>query len=128
MIVYDGTNFRAVRFEGGNGAGINKYAVWPFLDLPVDGYRKTIKQIKVTGDANSLYVYALPPGFTVMDVTNTALATAGPYTLLSGESHEPVIWCNLQNAQSYTIRIDSTISVAEIEEVSVYGNINRIMR
>ncbi len=128
IIVYDGVNFRVHRFEGGNGTGILRYAAWPYLDTPADGLRKTIKQLKVTADADRLYIYACRPGSLVPDVTITGLATAGPFTLSSGLMNEPIIRTNVVNAQSYSIRIDADDSDAEIDEVSVYGIVHGITK
>ncbi len=128
MIVYDGTNFRVWRFEAGNGAGIARYACWPFLDVPVDGLRKVLKQFKVIGLATSLYVYVIQPGENAPDVTTPGVASAGPYTLETILGMQGIIRVNIPHAQGFAIRIDHTGGGAEISEISVYGLVNAITK
>ena len=132
LIAYNGTNFREYQFEGNNGIGINKYAVWPFLDLPVDSFRKVIKRIKITDDfCQNAYMYVAPPGQTVPPVLPSVGGTnmLGPFPLASAQlNHESVINTNIQNPQSYAFRIDSNSTAMEVQEVSIYGIINEVWR
>lgn len=128
VVVYDGTNFRPYQFEGGAGTGISKYVAWPFYDGPEDSLRKILKKLKVTGDVDSLYIYAALPGASVPDPTSTGAATAGPFTLTGTLEHETFLPTNIQNAQSYSIRLDSDDADAEIVQVDVWGLVNQVMR
>lgn len=119
------SNFRVYTHEGGTGSGTTSYVVWPFIEQ--DGIRQIIKRIKVTCDATTLYVYTLAPGASVPDVTNTTAATVS-VALTDTLVQEPQIQTNLPNAQSWTIRIDSTGATAEITELNVFGMLNRIGR
>lgn len=125
FIVYDGTNFRAYRFEGGTGSGISKYACWPFLDK--DGVRQVLKRFKFVGDADTLYVYVITPGGSVPDVTSTGAALAS-YTLTGSLTMAEQVQTNIQNAQGYAIRVDSDDADSEIVECGVWGLLNRIGR
>lgn len=127
LIVYDGTNFRAYQYEGGNGSGIDKYAAWPWMDAPADGFRKIVKRAKVTADADTLYLYAAQPGAAVPDVTSTGAAAAS-YALSGSIRPEALVQTNIQNAQMYSARLDSNDSDAEIVEIALWGLVNGIGR
>ncbi len=126
LVIYDNTNFRAYQFEGGNGSTTAAYCAWPFLDM--DGMRQILKRLKVTAQADSLYVFAATPGVVAPDPSNTANAIAGPYTLANVLEHDSVIQTNVQNAQSFSIRIDSLGANAVITEVDCFGLVNEIFR
>lgn len=120
------SNFRAYKFEGGTGSGVQKYASWAWMDK--DGFRQVVKRIKATADADSLYLYAITPGGAVPDVSSTGGASAGPYALGGSLTMTTVIQTNVQNAQGISVRVDSDDADAEIVEVEVYGLINPIWR
>lgn len=119
------SNFRVYTHEGDTGASTQSYVVWPFIEQ--DGIRQIIKRIKATCDATTLYVYTLAPGASVPDVTNTGAATVS-VSLTDTLVQEPQIQTSLPNAQSWTIRIDSSGATAEITEINVFGLFNRIGR
>jgi hypothetical protein len=127
FIVYDGTNFRAYQYEGGNGTGIDKYVCWPWLDTPSGSIRKILKRLKVIADADTVYLYAATPGVALPDVTSTGAATVS-FTLNGSLRPESLIQTNVQNAQLYAVRIDSNDADAEIIEAEVWGLLNAIGR
>lgn len=125
LIVKDGVNFVPYQYEGGNGSTTQAYAAWPFVDK--DGLRQVIKAIKFTGKANTLRVFAALPGAVVPDVTNTGAASVS-MTLTNALQHENILYTNIPNAQSVSVRVDSTGNTAVLTEVVVTGLINRIQR
>lgn len=125
MIIQNGENLLSYQYESGTGASTTSYVAWPFIDK--DGIRQIIKSIKFTGKANTMRVYIATPGAPIPDVTNTS-AAAVTITMANALQHENVIFTNLQNAQSFTVRVDSTGNSAVITEVVVSGLVNRIQR
>jgi hypothetical protein len=127
MTLLVGSNYRVYQFEGGNGTGLSRYATWPFIDK--DGLRQVLKRIKVTGDVDSLYIYAIVPGVAVPSVSEGAGgATAGPYALGGSLRMSTMIQTNVPNAQAFAIQLNSDDADAEITEVGVFGFINQIWR
>ena len=127
LIIYDGVNYRANHYEGGNGSSTSAYVVTPLTDGGADGIRKHIKRLKFTGRANTLRVYRVRPGETVPDVTSTGAAVAS-FTLTNTTAAEAQIQTNIQDCQLYAVRIDSTGADASISETIVAGMVNRITR
>lgn len=125
LIIKNGANLLPYQYEGGTGESTQAYAAWPFIDK--DGLRQIIKAIKFTGKANNLRVYTATPGVAVPDVTSTAAATVN-LTLSNILEHETVLFTNIPNAQSFSVRVDSTGNTAVLTEVVVTGLINRIQR
>lgn len=120
-------NYRAYQYEGGDGTGISKFATWPFIDK--DGARMVVKRMKVVGDADSLYVYAIQPGGDVPEISAGAGGTvAGPYALSGTLQMSTMIQSNVQNAQAFAVQLNSDDSDAEITEVGVFGLINPIWK
>lgn len=113
------------QYEGGNGSTTQAYAAWPFIDK--DGLRQVIKAVKFTGRANNLRVYVAAPGAAIPDITNTASASVS-LALNNALQHENVLFTNLPNAQSFSVRVDSSGNSAVLTEVVVTGLINRIQR
>ena len=125
LIIKSGTDYTVYQYEGGNGSSTAAYVAWPFIDK--DGWRQVIKDIKATLKANTLYVFKADPGVAIPDITNTANAAVS-FTLTNTLLHETLLQTNVQNAQSFSIRVDSTGSSAVITEVVVSGLINKIRR
>ena len=125
LIIKSGTDYTVYQYEGGNGSSTAAYVAWPFIDK--DGWRQVIKDIKATLKANTLYVFKADPGVAIPDITNTANAAVS-FTLTNTLLHETLIQTNVPNAQSFSIRVDSTGSSAVITEVVVSGLINKIRR
>lgn len=126
LVIKSGTDYTVNQFEGGNGSSTAAYVAWPFIEA--DGLRQIVKALKLTGKANSLYIFKGEPGVAIPDVTNTGVATVGPITLTNTLQHENVIFTNVQNCQSFSVRVDSTGATAMISEVVVTGLINKIQR
>ena len=125
LIIKSGTDYTVYQWEGGNGAATSAYAAWPFMEA--DGLRQIIKGVKWTGKANTMYIFTATPGVAIPDVTNTANA-AVTLTLTNTLEHENMLFTNLQNAQSWCVRVDSTGNSAVITEAVVVGLINKIQR
>jgi len=127
LIVYDGTNYRAFRFENGNGSTTEAYCAWPFIDPPIDSLRKVIKRLKFTGKANTLRLYVAQPGQAAPVNTSTGTATVS-HTLDSINGHHLQVQTNIPNAQSYSVRVDSTGADANFSQCDVWGYPNLISR
>jgi len=122
-----GANYRVYQFEGGNGSGLSRYVAWPFIDK--DGMRQVLKRIKVTGDADSLFIYAITPGNAVPTISEGGGGSiAGPYTLSGTLQMSSVVNTNVQNAQAFAIQLNSDDADAEVTEVGVFGLLNPIWR
>lgn len=120
-------NYRAYLFESGTGTGIERYVAWPWIDK--NGTRQILKRIKVTGDADSLYIYTIQPGVAVPTISAGAgSATAGPYSLGGTLQMSTMVQTNVQNAQAFAIQLNSDDADAEITEVGVFGLINPIWK
>ena len=74
-----------------------------------------------------LYIFKAEPGIPIPDVTDVSKAVAAlPLTDIL--QHQNIIYTNVPNAQSFSVRVDSTGSDALITEVAVVGVINGVMR
>jgi hypothetical protein len=89
--------------------------------------RQTIKSLKFTGNADTIYVYKAEPGIAVPDVTQTGNAVVA-LPLDCELMHQNVLFTNVPNAQSFSVRVDSYGSAAVITEVVVSGIINAVQR
>lgn len=119
--------YRAYSYETGAGTGISRFATWPWIDK--DGARMVVKRLKVTGDADSLYIYAIQPGDAIPAISaGGGTATAGPYTLSGTLQMSMMVQSNVQNAQAFAIQLNSDDADAEITEVGVFGLINPIWK
>ena len=127
MMILISTHYTTYRFENGDGSTTSAYASWPWVDEPVDGLRKTIKRAKFTGKANTLYLYAGLPGAEIPDVTVSGGASAA-FTLASITGHHTQFQTSIPNAQSYSVRVDSTGATASFSQVDVWGLLNPISR
>lgn len=125
MVAQIGANFLPYVYEQGSGTSTEAYAAWPFLDK--DGLRQVIKAVKFTGKANTLRFYTASPGVAIPDVTNSAAASVS-LSLSNTLEHESVIYTNIPNAQSFSVRVDSSGNSAVLTEITVTGLINRIQR
>lgn len=125
LIIKSGANFRVNQWEGGTGSTTSSYVAFPFIDK--DGIRQVIKSLKFTGNADMIYVFKAEPGIPIPDVTDvTKAAVALP--LSCGLLHQNVVFTNIPNAQTFSIRVDSAGNTAVVTEVVVNGIVNGIQR
>lgn len=124
-IVKSGADYQVYQWEGGTGTNTSSYVAFPFMDK--DGLRQTIKSLKFTGNADTIYVYKAEPGIAVPDVTQTGNAVVA-LPLDCELMHQNVLFTNVPNAQSFSVRVDSYGSAAVITEVVVSGIINAVQR
>lgn len=123
VILFNGA-YNVYQWEGGTGAS-SSFVVFPFIER--EGIRQTIKSIKVTGNADTLYVYTAQPGYPIPDVTDTSQAAVA-LPIVDVLQHQSVLFTNIPNAQSFTIRVDSSGTSALLTEVVVSGIFNGIQR
>ena len=125
IVIKSGANYQVYQWEGASGADTQSYVAFPFLDK--DGLRQTIKAIKFTGNADMLYIFKAEPGIPIPDVTDVSKAIAA-LPLADTLQHQNIIYTNVPNAQSFSVRVDSAGNGALITEVVVAGVINGVMR
>lgn len=125
LMVAEDNGFKTYEWEGDTGANTAAYVAFPFIDK--EGLRQVVKGIKFTGSADTIYVYKAEPGIVVPDVTDTMQALTALRT--EGDlMHQNLIFVNIPNAQSFSIRVDSRGNTAVISEITVLGLLNRIQR
>lgn len=125
IIIKSGSDYQVYQWEGGTGGTTTSYVAFPFIDK--DGLRQTIKSLKFTGNADMLYVFKAEPGIAVPDVTDVSKATVA-LPLSCELQHQNVVFTNVPNAQSFSVRVDSYGAAALVTEVVVSGLINGIQR
>ena len=125
IVIKSGADFLTYQWEGGTGASTSAYVAFPFMDK--DGLRQTIKSLKFTGNADTLYIYKAEPGIAVPDVTETGNAIVS-LPLECELMHQNILFTNVPNAQSFSVRVDSYGAAAVITEVVVSGLINAVQR
>lgn len=125
IVIKSGADFLTYQWEGGTGASTSAYVAFPFMDK--DGLRQTIKSLKFTGNADTLYIYKAEPGIAVPDVTETGNAIVS-LPLECQLMHQNILFTNVPNAQSFSVRVDSYGAAAVITEVVVSGLINAVQR
>ena len=114
------------QWEGGTGAGTVSFVPFPSLDKA--GPRQTIKAIKFTGVADNLYIFKGEPGLAIPDVTDISKAVVSLPLAGCDVQHQNVVFTNIPNAQSFSVRVDSAGNSAVITEVVVNGIVNGIQR
>lgn len=125
IVIKSGANLQVYQWEGGTGENTQSYVAFPFIDK--DGLRQTIKAVKFTGNADMLYIFKAEPGIPIPDVTNESNAVAA-LPLADSLQHQNIIFTNVPNAQSFSIRVDSSGNTALITEVVAVGLINGVQR
>ncbi len=125
IVIKSGANYQVYQWEGGTGESIQSYVAFPFIDK--DGLRQTIKAVKFTGNADMLYIFKAEPGIPIPDVTDESNAVAA-LPLADSLQHQNIIFTNVPNAQSFSIRVDSSGNTALITEVVAVGLINGVQR
>lgn len=125
IIIKSGSDYQVYQWEGGTGGTTTSYVAFPFIDK--DGLRQTIKSLKFTGNADMLYIFKAEPGIAVPDVTDVSKATVA-LPLSCELQHQNVVFTNVPNAQSFSVRVDSYGAAALVTEVVVSGLINGIQR
>ena len=125
IVIKSGANLQVYQWEGGTGESTQSYVAFPFIDK--DGLRQTIKAVKFTGNADMLYIFKAEPGIPIPDVTNESNAVAA-LPLADSLQHQNIIFTNVPNAQSFSIRVDSSGNTALITEVVAVGLINGVQR
>lgn len=125
IVIKSGANLQVYQWEGGTGEGTQSYVAFPFIDK--DGLRQTIKAVKFTGNADMLYIFKAEPGIPIPDVTDESNAVAA-LPLADSLQHQNIIFTNVPNAQSFSIRVDSSGNTALITEVVAVGLINGVQR
>lgn len=125
VIIKSGGTYNIYQWEGGTGTNASSYVVFPFIER--DGIRQTIKALKFTGNADTLYVYTAQPGYPIPDVTDTSQAAVA-LPLVDVLQHQNVAFTNIPNAQSFTVRVDSAGGAGLVTEVVVSGIVNGIQR
>ena len=125
IIIKSGADYQVYQWEGGTGGTTTSYVAFPFIDK--DGLRQTIKSLKFTGNADMLYIFKAEPGIAVPDVTDVSKATVA-LPLSCELQHQNVVFTNVPNAQSFSVRVDSYGAAALVTEVVVSGLINGIQR
>ena len=126
LIIKSGAEFKVYQWEGGTGAGTVSFVAFPFLDK--DGPRQTIKAIKFTGAADNLYIFKGEPGLAIPDVTDISKAVVSLPLAGCDVQHQNVVFTNIPNAQSFSVRVDSAGNSAVVTEVVVNGIVNGIQR
>ena len=125
IVIKSGANLQVYQWEGGTGESTQSYVAFPFIDK--DGLRQTIKAVKFTGNADMLYIFKAEPGIPIPDVTDESNAVAA-LPLADSLQHQNIIFTNVPNAQSFSIRVDSSGNTALITEVVAVGLINGVQR
>jgi hypothetical protein len=125
IVIQSGADYRVYQWEGGTGEDIQSYVAFPFIDK--DGLRQTIKALKFTGNADMLYIFKAEPGIPIPDVTDESKAVVA-LPLADSLQHQNIIFTNVPNAQSFSIRVDSSGNAALITEVVALGLINGMQR
>lgn len=126
MIIKNGANFQVYQWEGGTGTGTVSFVAFPFMDK--DGLRQTIKTLKFTGAADNLYIFKAEPGIAIPDVTDITKAAVSLPLAGCSIQHQNILYTNIPNAQSFSVRVDSTGGTAVVTEVVVSGVMNGIQR
>lgn len=125
IVIQSGADYQVYQWEGGTGEDIQSYVAFPFIDK--DGLRQTIKALKFTGNADMLYIFKAEPGIPIPDVTDESKAVVA-LPLADSLQHQNIIFTNVPNAQSFSIRVDSSGNAALITEVVALGLINGMQR
>ncbi len=126
LSVFTGIQGLVYRHENGDG-NIARIAVWPFLDLPTDTLRKTIKRLQIVSTALVLGLKVIKPGQNIPDpifgVPEFALTTTS-----TAVASNNVAFLNAQQAALYQVAVGSFGPGTEISEINLFGIINDIWR
>ena len=117
FILLSGGNYRVNKWEGGAGAS-GAYVVSQFLDLEQLGIRKRVKALHFAGKGSNLRVYAVEPGETFPDLTDSGAAEVS-FTLSGTEAIDPAMWLDLQ-ATAIAIRADLPTG-GSVHKITVSG-------